>query len=372
MKFTIEKNTILEALTNVTRALSQKTTIPVLNGIKFILNKEGLTLIGSDSDLTIRVFVPEVNIKTIENTGECIIQSKSILELIKKMPSDVINFDSNDSSISISTNTNEYNLNCYELKDYPNFNIQKSKDCINLLSKDLKNAIDQTSYAMSTQEIRPIFTGANIISKANELMFISTDSYRLSKKVINIESNLSENINIVMPGRTMHEISKIISEEDVKTEIHFFNNKVVIIYGNITIQSNLLSGSFPDTSHFIPDDFAYIINLNLRDFYNAIDRASLISSNKEKNIIKLDVKDKEMLITSTSEEIGRNKEQIIIDSNKKEQLKISMNSKYLLDALRVIREDDILLLINSEDKPVIIKAVSDEKLTSLILPIQNY
>lgn len=372
MKFTIEKNIIFDALTNVTRALSQKTTIPVLSGIKFELTNSELTLTASDSELTIKISIPNADIKSIDNVGDSIVQSKYILDIIRKMPSNVINFESNEQKVRIYSDTNEYNLNCYEVKDYPNFNIQKSKDIITMKSECFKNALDQTSYAMSIQELRPLLTGANITTKENKLIFITTDSYRLSKKVINIDFTLEENVNVVIPGRTVHELSKIINDDNSDIEIDFFNNKILFIYKNIVIQSNLLSGTFPETSHFIPEDFAYIINLNLKTFYDAIDRASLLSSNKDKNIIKFFIKDKEMLITSTSEELGKTEEKLYIDTNKIDNISISMSSKYLLDALKVIKDEDIVLLINSDDKPVVIRSVNDENLTCLVLPIQNF
>lgn len=372
MKFTIEKNIILDALSNVIRALSQKTTIPVLSGIKFILNNDGLTLIGSDSELTIKVHINAADIRSIDLIGDCVIYSKSLLDIIRKMPSNDINFDAREFKVKIFTSTNEYNLNCFELKDYPNFNITGADEFINISSTDFKIALHQTSYAMSTQETRPILTGTNLLYNNQSLSFISTDSYRLAKKVININTNFSDSVNVVLPGKTILELSKIIIDDDIDMQIHFFANKIVIFYQNITIQSNILGGDFPDTSHYIPVDFAYIINLNTDVFYSAIDRASLLTNNKDKNFIKFTIEDKEMLISSTSEDIGRTEEKIIIDSNKKEKIVISMSSKYLLDALRVIKEEEILFLINSEEKPVVIKGVSDDKFTNLILPIQNY
>lgn len=372
MKFTIEKNIILEALINVTRALSQKTTIPVLSGIKFELTNKELTLIASDSELTIKNSISNTAIKAIETTGEAIIQSRYIIDIIRKMPSDVINFETNDQKVKIYSDTNEYNLNCFEVKDYPNFNIQKSKESIVIKAELFKSALDQTSYAMSNQELRPLLTGTNITTKEDKVVFITTDSYRLSKKVINVDTNLKENVNIVLPGRTVHELSKIINDESADIEINFFTNKVVFVYKNIIVQSNLLSGTFPETSHFIPDDFAYIINLNLKTFYDAIDRASLLASNKDKNIIKFFINGKEMLITSNSEEVGRTEEKLKIDSNKVDNISISMSSKYLLEALKVIKDENIVLLINSDDKPVVIKSINDENLTCLILPIQNF
>ncbi len=372
MKFSIEKNIILDALVNVTKALSQKVTIPVLNGIKFELTKEGLTLLASDSELTIKISVDEKEIKNIENTGISIIQSKYILDIIRKMPSDVINFDADDTKVKIYSDTNEFSLNCYDVNDYPNFKLETSKNNFKITSGEFKKIIDQTSYAMSTQELRPLLTGLNIALSNGNLECIATDSYRLAKKTMAVSSNLSEDINIVVPGRSIIEFNKIIDDSDEEIEINVFNNKIMFVYKNIFVQSNLLNGTYPQTSHFIPDDFSYMINLDLRSFYDAIDRASLLASNKDKNIIKLNIKEKEMLITSTASEIGKTEEKIIIESNKIDKIEISISSKYLMDALKVIKDDNILLLLNSDDKPVIIKSVNDENFTSLILPIKTF
>ncbi len=372
MKFTIEKNIILDALVNVTKALSQKITIPVLNGIKFELTKQGLTLLGSDSELTIKVNIEEKDITNIEKEGVSIVQSKYLLEIIRKMPSNVINIESKDSQIKIYSDTNEFDLNCYNVEDYPNFKLEKNKENIVIKSNELKLIFDQTSYAMSTQELRPLLTGLNFNVINNTLECITTDSYRLAKKISVVKSTLKEEVNIVIPGRTINEISKIINDTDEDIEINVFNNKILFIYNNIIIQSNLLSGTYPQTSHFIPDDFAYMINLDLKLFYDAIDRASLLSSNKDKNIIKLFIKEKEMVITGIAAEIGKTEEKLLIDSNKIDKIEISISSKYLLDALKVIKDDNILLLLNSDDNPVIIKSVTDENFTELILPIKTF
>ena len=373
MKFTIEKNIILEALNNVTRALSQKITIPVLNGIKFELKKDGLYLTASDSELTIKNFIPEKNIKKIDGEGIVIIQSKYILDIIRKMPSDVIDFEVLENlKIKISTETNEYNLNCYSTNDYPNIVLEKNKEYISLKGNVLKLLINQTSYAMSTQEVRPLLTGTNLKVTGDILECITTDSYRLAKRVINLDEPCNININVVIPGRSIIELEKIIVDNDDIVEIHVFTNKILFIYGNIMIQSNILSGAYPETSHFIPNEFAYMININLNEFYDAIDRAALLAQNKEKNIVKMKIQDKEMIISSNASEIGQTEEKIHIDSNKKDKIEISFSSKYMLDALKVIREDNILLLINSDDKPIVIKQIKDEGLTELILPIKTF
>ncbi len=372
MKFTIEKSVLLNALTNVVKALSQKITIPVLNGIKFNLTKKELEITGSDSELTIKVVIDEKEIKKIEKEGSAIIQSKNIIDIIRKMPSDDINFEFLENKIKIFTKTNEFFLNCYPNEEYPNFKLENSKNNIILKSSELKDLIHKTSYAMSNQELRPLLTGLNFKVIGNILECIATDSYRISKKSINVESKLEEAVNIVVPGRTVNELEKILDDSDDEIILNIFNNKILFIYKNNYIQSSLLSGTYPETSHFIPTDFAYMIDLDLDIFYDAIDRASLLSNNKEKNIIKLFINKKEMIITSISSEIGKTEEKIVIDSNKVDSLEISLSSKYLMDALKVIKDEKILLLLNSDDKPIIIKSVKEESLIKLILPIKSF
>ena len=372
MKWKIEKNVILEALNNVTKALSQRTTIPVLNGIVFDVSEGGIELLASDSELTIKVIIPSTDIKYLEGSGKIIIQSKYFVDMIRKMPSDLIDFEVEDNlKIKISTPNNQYRLNCYNPNDYPNISLEKSGDVINIESSTLRDIISQTSYALSTQEVRPLLTGINLKINGDILECICTDSYRLSKKNIMLATPVNKQVNIVIPGRSITELEKIIAD-DVNVEVYVFTNKILFVYKNIYVQSNLLSGTYPETSHFIPNDFAYMINLNMKEFYDAVDRAALLAQNKEKNIIKMHIQDKEMVITSTSNELGNAEEKLHIDCNNKEKIEVSFSSKFMMDALKVIKEENILLLLNTDDKPILIKPVTDESLTELILPIKTY
>ena len=371
MKWTIEKNVILEALNNVTKALSQRTTIPVLNGIVFDINEKGIELLASDSELTIKVLIPHENIKMIEGKGKIIIQSKYFVDMIRKMPSDVIDFEVEDNlKIKISTPNNQYRLNCYNPNDYPNIMIDKGSDVINVNSQNLRELINQTSYALSTQEVRPLLTGINFKVNGDILECICTDSYRLSKKTVKLKDSINSNINIVIPGKSVNELVYILKDEG-NVEIDLFKNKVLFHYNNILFQTALLNGTYPDTSNYIPKDFNYMINLNLKEFYSAIDRASTIMVSKDKNIIKMVIDNKKMTLFAASSD-SKSKEELTIDSNNKEKLEISYSSKYMLDALKVLDSENIILLINGDDKPIIINSVDDDTIIELILPIKTY
>lgn len=372
MKFTIDKNIILDALTNVTKALSQKITIPVLNGIVLDLTKNGLELLGSDSELSIKVSISDKEIKNIETEGKVVIQSRYILDIIRKMPSDLINFEMMDNNnIRIYSDTNEFLLSCYNTSEYPNINIERSKDSFILKANVLKKIFKQTSYALSTQEVRPLLTGINLKINGDMLECVATDSYRLAKKFVKLDTIVDKAINIVIPGKSVNELVSILTGDD-DVEVHLFNNRLLFIYQNIMFQTTLLSGAYPDTTNYIPKEFAYMVNISLSNFYNAIDRASILSLSKDKNIVKMSIENNKMTIYGNGLDNGNYKETIDIECNNKSSLDVSFSSKYMMDALKVIDSDNIIIQLNSDDKPIIINDVEDETVVELILPIKTY
>ena len=372
MKFSIDKSIILENLSYVIKGVSTKNVIPVLNGIKFELKKEGLYLTASDSELAIQAFIESKLIKNIEMEGIIIIGSKFILEIIRKMPSDVIHFEVIDSlKIKIYSESNQYNLNCMDPNDYPNLRLEEHKDPIILKGELFKSIINQTSFAISTQELRPLLTGVNIKINGDILECLATDSYRLAKKNIKLSTPIINDVNIVIPGKNIIELEKIITDDE-ELEMHIFNNKVLFKYKNIIFQTNLLSGTYPNTSNLIPTEFDIIVKTSKESFASAVDRAALLTQGKDKNIIKMKIEKKEMVINSFASEIGKTEECLQVDTSENSNIDISFSAKYMLEALRTLKEDDILILLNNDVKPIVMKSLTDESLIQLILPIKTY
>lgn len=372
MKFTIDKNILLENLSNVIKGISTKNVIPVLNGIKFDLTDNGLSLTASDSELTINSFIEAKEIKNIEQTGTIIIQSKFILDIIRKLPSDVINLEVIDRlKIRIYTENAQFSLNCLDANEYPNLKMEEHKDPIVLKGDVLKSLINQTVFAISNQELRPLLTGINITIAGDSLVFIATDSYRLAKKNIKLDMAIDTDINIVIPGKNIIELEKIITDEE-DVYMHIFNNKVLFKYKNIKFQTNLLSGTYPNTSNLIPSEYGIIVKMNKNEFSSSVDRAALLTQGKDKNIIKMKLENKVITINSYASEIGKVEEKLIVDTDNASNIDISFSSKYMLEALRTIKEDEILLLMTDDVKPIVIKSVTDESLIQLILPIKTY
>ena len=372
MKFTIEKNILLENLVNVVRAINPKNIIPILNGIKFELDKKGLYLTASDSDLTIKSFIPIDKIKNVEEEGTIIIQSKYIIDIVRKLPSDEINIEVVDGlKIRIYTENSQYSLNCLNKEDYPQINLETTKNPIILNSDILKTTIRQTIFAISMQESRPLLTGINFKVNDNIMEVVSTDSYRLAKKTIKLDNNYSEIVDITIPGKNIGELDKILVDED-NVEIHIFNNKILFKYKNVIFQSSLLNGTYPNTTNLIPQTCAIAITTSLNSFYSSIDRAALLTQSKDKNIVRMETNKNLLNITSFASEIGKVEEELEIAKNTEKDISISFSSKYMLDALKTFNEDELIIELNSDTSPIILKSINDDSLIQLILPIKTY
>ena len=375
MKFTIKREILLEALNKVSKAISTKNLIPVLAGIKFELKKKKLVLTASDNDITIQTTIESLKDEDfkIENEGSIIIQGKYILDIVRKLPDEYINVEViDDLKILIYTANSEFNLNGISESEYPNIGLEESKKKIDIKANILKNIVYQTAFASSNEESKPVLTGINFNIVGDILEVNSTDSYRLARKVVKLDKVSEENYNIVIPSHNLVEFTRILDGELEDVELHIFNNKVLFKSGNLKFESRLINGTYPNTSNLLPDDSFLIINTNLNDFYNVIDRVSILTSDKEKNIVTLETDGDTLILKSSSVEVGRVEEKMIIKKNNDENIKISFSAKYMMEALKSFSTENVDIHFVGEIKPILIKSTEDETLTQLVLPIRTY
>ena len=373
MKFAIKQKILIEHLNYVIRGISSKNLIPILNCIKFNLTKEGLYLLSTDNELAIKSFIPKNEIENIEIEGELLISGRYIYDIVRKLSNEIINIEEIiDSQVLITTESSSFKLNCNNVNEFPDLDLDFVKKPILIDQKVLKTTINQTLFATSTQESRPILTGINFRLNDNIMEVTATDSYRLSKKRIKLDESYNNNVDIIIPNRNLNEIVKLMNDDDVKIELHIFSNKVIFKINNLVVMTRLINGNYPDTNKLIPEKFDIKIKLNLDTFYNAIDRASLLTNAEEKNIIKLELKKDIMIISSNIPEIGNVEEKLEINKNTNKEIKISFSSKYMMDAIKTFDSEEIELSFNGEIKPIIINYINNQDLTQLILPIRTY
>lgn len=370
MKLTIKREILNEKLNIVSKAISNKGIIPVLSCIKFDLKKEGLFLTASNEDITIESTIPKNQIKSIDEIGAIVIPRK-FLDIIRKLENEYITLETDNLKLIINNYEDGY-LNCMDPYEFPNIKIEEQKDPIKLTEEVIKRMINETCFAVSTQESRPVLTGLNLVIEEQKLECTATDSFRLAKKTLPIDEVQKNPINIVVPGKNLIELTKILLEDDEIVEIHIFSNNILFKTKDMLFQSRLLNNSYPDTSKLIQDSYDITVTVPLQDFYKAIDYVSLLTSDKEKNLIKMEITGNNMKINCVHETEGELTKNLEITKDTEENIVIAYSSKYMLDALKVFKSEKIDICMNGEIKPIIIKSKEDNTLVELILPIKTF
>ena len=373
MKLTIKQNKLMEHLNYVIRGISNKNLIPILNCIKFELTNDGLFLMSTDNEIAIKTFIDKKDIDNIDTTGEIVVSGRYIYEIIRKLPNELINIEEVvDSKLYIYTQNSSFHLNCNNVSEFPNLELEDSKTPLFISQKLFKNIINQTAFATSTQESRPILTGINFHIEGNSLECTATDSYILAKKTVEVKSLLENSTDIVIPTKNLNELVRLFNDDEDELEMHVFNNKVIFKFNSIVMMSRLINGTYPNTSKLIPTDFELKMVVKYRDFFNSIDRASLLTNEADKNTIKLQSNGNEIIVSSNIPEIGNVEEKLNVVKDNEKEIKIAFSSKYMMDALKSIESEDVELLFNGEIKPIILKNPESDNLIQLILPIRTY
>ena len=373
MNFQINKDILLSNLIVAHKALSNKTPNPALQGIKLDVLSDHLIITTSNSDIAIKLVIKDPSL-VIKKQGSVLIPGKYFIEIIRKLDGlKVVISSVVDNMIRIEADRSDITLNMMDIDDYPELEFSEKIKSIKINVRTLKTIIRQTAFATSSIENRPILTGVNFKIDGNKLTAIATDSYRLSQKQIEL-SEVYEPLNIIIPGRSLDELIKVLENNNEMVELHFDQSKILFKYRSLLFQSRLLEGNYPETSKLVPTEFPIIIKFNKENLSTAIERASLLSSRDGNNaIVKLQLRQDNIVeITSNSPEIGKVLEEVYpVDEIIGAPIKIAFSSKYILDALKIFNSSEITINFTGEIRPFIIKGDYDENMLQLILPVRT-
>lgn len=363
MNIICSKQKLQEGISIVTKAITGKTTMPVLEGIYIEANKNGLTLIGSDMDVSIETKVEADVIKE----GSLVIDSKIFSEIIRKLPnSDVkIEIAEND-LIQITCEKSVFNLVFMNPSDYPALPSINENLSVEVPQNLLKNMIKGTSFAIAQDEARPILQGILFEVKNKELNLVALDGYRLAVRSELLD--VDDNIEVVIPGKTLNEVSKILEDNNDIVKITFTNNHILFNVNNTKIISRLLDGKFVNYVSLLPQEYKLLVNVKKQELQQGIERASLMAKDGNSNLIRLDVQEDTLVITSNSQ-LGKVREEVNINLQG-EGVQIAFNSRYLLDVLKNMEEDDVIVEMTSSVSPCVIKGKNSNNAKYLVLPVR--
>ena len=363
MNIICSKQKLQEGISIVTKAITGKTTMPVLEGIYIKATKEGLTLIGSDIDVSIET---KVEADVIQE-GSIVIDSRIFSEIIRKLPNSEVKIEiSENDLIQITCEKSVFNLVFMNSSDYPSLPSINEDISVEVPQNLLKNMIKGTSFAIAQDETRPILQGILFEVKNRELNLVALDGYRLA--VRNELLDVDNNIEVVIPGKTLNEVSKILEDNNDIVKITFTNNHILFNINNTKIIYRLLDGKFVNYVSLLPQEYKLLVNVKKQELQQGIERASLMAKDGNSNLIRLDVQEDILVITSNSQ-LGKVREEVNINLQG-EGVQIAFNSRYLLDVLKNMEDDDVVIEMTSSVSPCVIKGRNSNSSKYLVLPVR--
>lgn len=379
MKFTIKRNPFLKKLADVQRAISSKTAIEILTGLKITATNDHIVLTGSDADISIEneIGVDDANCELqIENSGAIVLPARFFSEIIKRLPEDTFTLEVNDRfQATITSGQTEYQVNGVDADNYPHLPEIDSKELLTIPADLFKQVVDQTVIAVSTQESRPLLTGVHLTIKDGELHAVATDSHRLSQRKVKLTGAESLNYDIIVPGRSLIELSRMIGDSTDSLEIQISENQILFNFENTAFYSRLLEGMYPDTDRLIPKSAETEIEFDAISLLRAIERASLLSHEGRNNVVKLslDVEKQTALLSSNSPEVGNIEEELQFNSLSGKDIDLSFNPDYMKAALQAFGHAEVKMALTLPLRPFTLVPTEDNgDFIQLITPVRTY
>ena len=355
INFSINKNLFLQALNTTKRAISLKNAIPILSTVKIDVTNEGITLIGSNGQISIENFISIKNENAgllVTSSGSILLEATFFINVVSSLPDVTLDFkEIEQKQIVLTSGKSEITLKGKDADQYPRIQEISASNPLMLETSVLKNIINETAFAASTQESRPILTGVHFVLTENKnLKTVATDSHRMSQKKIVLEKN-GDNFDVVIPSRSLREFSAVFTDDIETVEIYFTNNQLLFRSENISFYTRLLEGNYPDTDRLIPTDFNNIITFDTNNLRYAMERARLLSNATQNGTVKLEIINGVVSAHVNSPEVGRVNEEIDTESISGQDLTISFNPTYLIDSLKAIDSEKVTISFISAVRP---------------------
>ena len=376
INFSINKNLFLQALNTTKRAISLKNAIPILSTVKIDVTNEGITLIGSNGQISIENFISIKNENAgllVTSSGSILLEATFFINVVSSLPDVTLDFkEIEQKQIVLTSGKSEITLNGKDADQYPRIQEISASNPLVLETSVLKNIINETAFAASTQESRPILTGVHFVLTENKnLKTVATDSHRMSQKKIVLEKN-GDNFDVVIPSRSLREFSAVFTDDIETVEIYFTNNQLLFRSENISFYTRLLEGNYPDTDRLIPTEFTSIVTFDKNNLRYAMERARLLSNATQNGTVKLEIINGVVSAHVNSPEVGRVNEEIDTESISGQNLTISFNPTYLIDSLKAINSEKVTISFISAVRPFTLVPNEDtENFIQLITPVRT-
>ena len=365
MKFSCEKYVLQAAIAVASRAAASKSPIQALEGL----------LLQADSDLKITGYDLKKGIYTfvqadIAEAGSVVIGARFLGEMIRKLPDGIVTISTDGGcGVKVKCGRSEFNFMGMSAEDYPEIPGVDGLNTLRLPEKTLHSMINQTIFAVSDSDVRPIYTGTLFEKKGSELTLVSVDGYRLAKRSETLEDGEGSDCSFVVPGSALSDIERICEDKDDPVAIAVGAKHISFSIGDTVVISRRLEGDFLNYRKSIPENFRYIVKVDRGEFMSVIDRVALIISERNSSPVHMFFNE-DSIDCACATPIGK-AEDVCGCEGSGDGLEIGFNDRYLMDALKAAGTDELNVCLNTASSPCVLRAADgSDSFTYMILPVR--
>jgi DNA polymerase III subunit beta len=362
MKIVCMQDELARFLQITSRALATKTTLPILTGILLETKENVLRCVATDLEIAIEVNVPNIQVFT---EGSIVLPGKTFVEIIRHLPPGpvTIEFDDNAKMVTITSKHSSYQLPVLPVEEFPSLPELKDGTNVEIKGEELKEAIRQTIYATLADDPRPFLSSILWEISPGKLRLVATDVNRLALRDLSVNADFNK--SALVPVHSLREIANIFgNNNEEKLSIHITDKLIFINGSGITLSSRLVEAQFPRYEQVLPKEFSGTVGVKRNEFVDALERTALVS-----NSIKINISEKGMIITAKEPDKGRSYEEVPLDFSGKE-IEIGFNVRFLLDFLKSVEAEKIILKYSQEQKPTLLQEQEKNEYLYIVMPLK--
>ena len=365
MRLLVNTQELNAAIATVTKALATKTTMSILEGIYMEAQDNQLMLRCTDLSLQIETVVPA----TVDDEGAIVLPGRLFSELIRRFPGELTNIETVGKTAALSSGRARTEMQGESSSDYHNMPDVKKEFEVRIKKSALKTMIRQCIFATASDDTKPMLTGVLLELLGDELIMVALDGYRLALRREKI-NDIGEEKHVVVPAKSLMEISRILDDSDDLVSIVFSNTHVLMDMGYTKIKTRLMEGEFIKYKQILPSGHTTRVRVSRSELYDSLERVSLMARESKSNLIKFTFADS-MLSLSANSEIGSSNEDLDVNIMGSD-LEIAFNGRYYSDVLKALDDEEIFLDMNSNISPCVIRPVQGERFYYLVLPVRLF
>lgn len=363
MKLTIARGDLLDSLGIVTKALSSRTTLPILSGILVMALDNKVILQSTDLEISIKDTV-EAN---VEDAGSVVLPGRLLAEVVRSLPEAAVKIETKTfDSVSVTCGTTSFMLRALSPEDFPRFPEVSPDRKIAIATPTLQSLVRKVSKAVSRDEARPILTGVLMVADGTTMRLVATDSYRLAIAEEELPAAVEERIEVVVPGKALEEIPRLAGDAE-EVLMGIADNQIVFEFGHSVYVTRRIEGTFPNYRQLVPQDGETKLVVGRAELEEAAKRVSLLAQHNAP--LRMKISESTLTLSAQTQDVGEATEDLMVETQG-EGLEIAFNHAFLVDGVTSADEEKLRFLASSPLKPGVLRSAEGEGYTYLIMPVR--